>query len=126
MLLGMEFTGKYFTGNVEVTKIKDNDLFVDLEKDGSNWTETWNLQHVVWGFDREDYFLEYTHKLKYDLMLHLDLNDAFWMFRDAVDYLEKKYGYENATISDYKDSIRVILVVHGREYKFEVKKPEND
>ena len=57
---GAIFTGKWFTGKIEVTKIEGNNLFVSLQKKHethiSNWNEIWNLEHTESGFDRGDYF----------------------------------------------------------------------
>ena len=58
--VGMNFTGKYFKGNVHVESIDEanNKINVELSKEGSGiWYETWDLQHTKWGFDRGDYFL---------------------------------------------------------------------
>ena len=53
---GDVFTGKWFTGRVEVEAIENNDLHVTLTKDGTTWTEVWNLEHTIAGFQRGDYF----------------------------------------------------------------------
>jgi hypothetical protein len=54
---GTLFTGKHFTGIVEVLSGNDNsnELKVKCSKDGSEWEETWNLEHTLWGFDLEEY-----------------------------------------------------------------------
>lgn len=58
--VGSIFTGKWFTGKVEVTKIEENDLHVSLQKKQetftSNWNEVWNYEHTKIGFRRGDYF----------------------------------------------------------------------
>lgn len=61
---GLIFTGLYFTGRVEVISVDEpnNILFVNLtmkyETHTSNWSEEWNLQHVLWGFDKGEYFIK--------------------------------------------------------------------
>lgn len=66
---GTIFTGKHFTGRVEVinTDEENNILQVQLTKirnegDGnpsfSTWDEDWNLQHVKWGFEQKEYFIK--------------------------------------------------------------------
>lgn len=54
--VGSVFTGKWFTGKVEVFDIQGNDLHVHLEKGNSKWCEVWNLEHTKAGFERGDYF----------------------------------------------------------------------
>ena len=68
--IGMTFTGSEycFTGKVEVLEVDEpnNILKVKLSatvngKNGIinlNWDEDWNLQHVIWGFERGDYFIK--------------------------------------------------------------------
>lgn len=60
---GFQFTGKWFTGLVEVQSVEGNDLHVKLwhtrtpNEDDSWRFETWNLQHTEWGWKNDDYFL---------------------------------------------------------------------
>lgn len=58
--VGSVFTGRWFTGRVEVTKIEENALHVSLQQKHetyiSNWNEVWNLDHTKIGFNRGDYF----------------------------------------------------------------------
>lgn len=68
--IGMIFTGSEhcFTGKVEVLEVDEpnNILKVKLSATGNgkngiinlNWDEDWNLQHVIWGFERGDYFIK--------------------------------------------------------------------
>ncbi len=56
---GFLFTGKWFTGLVEVLSTNKNDLEVKLRSQinsGSYWYETWNLEHTKVGFQQGDYF----------------------------------------------------------------------
>ena len=57
---GDVFSGKYFQGRIEVESVSEetNELFVDLRlnEKNMNWTETWNLQHTLWGLECGDYF----------------------------------------------------------------------
>jgi hypothetical protein len=60
---GFVFTGKWFTGVITVTEVKEstNELDVMLknkEGDDYHWFETWDLQIVKWGFERGDYFVK--------------------------------------------------------------------
>lgn len=60
---GFVFTGKWFTGVVLVTEVKEdtNELEVILknkEGDDYHWFETWDLQVVKWGFENGDYFVK--------------------------------------------------------------------
>lgn len=64
---GAVFTGKWFTGRVEVLEVKpkENKLEVklfsnydaDTEKD-YYWFEDWNLGHTLIGFNNGDYFFK--------------------------------------------------------------------
>lgn len=55
--IGTILTGRYFTGNIEVTGIyeTDNELKVKLTKDNSVWLETWNLEHTISGLNQGEY-----------------------------------------------------------------------
>lgn len=61
---GQLFTGKYFTGKVEVLGINHeaNELSVKLQskvdatEDDYHWFEEWNLEHTIHGFNRGEYF----------------------------------------------------------------------
>ena len=61
---GVIFSGKYFTGKVEVLEVKEDSNEVEVQLwhkqyptgDDSWWFETWNLQHTKWGFERGEYF----------------------------------------------------------------------
>lgn len=60
---GFVFTGKWFTGVIFVTEVKEdtNELEVMLkskEGDDYHWFETWDLQVVKWGFENGDYFVK--------------------------------------------------------------------
>jgi len=54
---GLVFTGKHFTGRVEVLSVdeKENTIKVDLKTQAGtavvNWSEDWNLEHTQWGFE---------------------------------------------------------------------------
>lgn len=54
---GTLFTRKHFTGIVEVLSVDEGSsgLKVKCSKDGSEWEESWNLEHTLWGFDLEEY-----------------------------------------------------------------------
>jgi hypothetical protein len=58
-IIPKQFTGNIhcFQGIVTPTKIdeENNILFVDLEKDGSTWSEEWNLEHTIWGLESGEY-----------------------------------------------------------------------
>lgn len=58
LIQGKQFSGLNgaFTGTVIPRKIEGNTLSVTCEKDGSSWEEDWNLQHVIWAFERGDYY----------------------------------------------------------------------
>lgn len=69
MKVGMIFTGKYFTGRVEVLEMdeKCNSLQVSLTMpvlengeitEFTEWCEEWDLQHSVNGFEVGDYFVK--------------------------------------------------------------------
>lgn len=45
-----------FTGTVKPQSIEGNTLKVVCNKDGSEWCEDWGLQHVIWAFERGDYY----------------------------------------------------------------------
>lgn len=56
--IGQKFTSKWFEGIVEIMKIdeKENELYVYiLSYKNNSWTETWNLNHTIWGFQNGDY-----------------------------------------------------------------------
>lgn len=61
---GLTFTGndKCFQGKVTVLEVDqpNNRLHVELTLSGENfnstWTEDWNLQHTIWGFENGEYF----------------------------------------------------------------------
>lgn len=59
--VGMKFQSKWFNGTTEILAIneKTNILNVQISATGrpSIWTEEWNLQHTIWGFQRGDYRL---------------------------------------------------------------------
>lgn len=59
LLIPKQFTGNKhcFQGIVTPTKIDEekNILYVDLSKDGMNWSEEWNLQHTIWGLECGEY-----------------------------------------------------------------------
>ena len=65
LYVGLEFTGKWFTGKVLVQEIieETNELKVrcqfevDSTEDDYWWFETWDLGVTVRGFDTGDYFL---------------------------------------------------------------------
>lgn len=48
--------GKPFTGRVEPQSIEGDTLKVICDKSGTRWHENWELQHVVWAFERGDYY----------------------------------------------------------------------
>lgn len=54
--IGLVFTGKWFTGKIEVLEVKEqtNELKVHLN---NSWGETWNLAHTRQGIINRDYFL---------------------------------------------------------------------
>ena len=58
---GLVFTGKYFTGRVEVLDLddsKEEGLHVHLtNENGYTWEENWNQEHTIVGFERGDYFI---------------------------------------------------------------------
>ncbi|MDC7249488.1 MAG: hypothetical protein PQJ49_06205 [Sphaerochaetaceae bacterium] len=56
LVTGLKFTGKWFTGKIEVLSVDEdkNELKVYLN---DSWEETWNLEHTRIGFSRGDYFL---------------------------------------------------------------------
>lgn len=55
---GKPFSGRNgaFTGRVEPQSIEGGTLKVICDKSGTRWHENWELQHVVWAFERGDYF----------------------------------------------------------------------
>lgn len=55
---GRPFSGRNgaFTGRVEPQSISGEALFVICDKDGTRWHENWELQHVIWAFERGDYY----------------------------------------------------------------------
>lgn len=55
---GKPFSGRNgaFTGRVEPQSIEGDTLKVICDKSGTRWHENWELQHVVWAFERGDYF----------------------------------------------------------------------
>lgn len=75
--VGTTFTGNRhcFTGRIEVLEIDEpnNALTVSLsfkhETFTSNWNEVWNLEHVIWGFEKGEYYLkeftDYPQDFKY-------------------------------------------------------------
>lgn len=48
--------GKPFSGRVEPQSIEGDTLKVICDKSGTRWHEDWELQHVVWAFERGDYY----------------------------------------------------------------------
>lgn len=55
---GKPFSGRNgaFTGRVEPQSIEGDTLKVICDKSGTRWHENWELQHVVWAFERGDYY----------------------------------------------------------------------
>lgn len=55
---GKPFSGRNgaFTGRVEPQSIEGDTLKVICDKSGTRWHENWELQHVIWAFERGDYF----------------------------------------------------------------------
>lgn len=51
------FTGTHFTGWVKPVSVdqKSNTMTVRCVYKGSEWEETWNLQHTIWGFEQKEY-----------------------------------------------------------------------
>lgn len=45
-----------FTGKVEPQSVSGDTLKVICDKDGTRWHENWELQHVIWAFERGDYY----------------------------------------------------------------------
>lgn len=76
---GLVFTGKYFTGRIEVLFVDEyNDILrVGLQKQNgthlSNWNEEWNLEHTKIGFVHGDYFFDEEIEMdkKYKLLTHI-------------------------------------------------------
>ena len=52
---GCKFTGTHFAGIVTPIEIEGEILKVKCEYSGSTWCEDWNLQHVLWGFEENEY-----------------------------------------------------------------------
>lgn len=60
MKIGMKFTSKWFEGVTEILDINEaeNTLVVKITRaSGHSHDETWNLQHTIWGFERDEYKL---------------------------------------------------------------------
>jgi hypothetical protein len=59
---GMTFSGKHFTGKILIIEVDkaNNKLIVNLTKKcetfRSNWTESWDLKHFIWGFESGEYY----------------------------------------------------------------------
>lgn len=56
--VGIKFKSKWFEGITEVLAIDEDNNSLDVEihrASNHNHTETWNLQHTIWGFEQGDY-----------------------------------------------------------------------
>lgn len=59
MKIGMKFTSKWFKGVAEIKGIDQptNTLIVKITDSGNSVYEAWNLQRIIWGFERDEYQL---------------------------------------------------------------------
>lgn len=58
--IGMKFCGKWLRGEVEVIGIDSENNILNVEIHNVNinsYTEEWNLQHTIWGFENKEYRL---------------------------------------------------------------------
>lgn len=56
--VGLKLKSKWFEGITEILAIDEdkNELSVEIYRaSGHNHSESWNLQHTIWGFEQGDY-----------------------------------------------------------------------
>jgi len=58
--LGLKFTSTYINDGLNLCElmnfdIPNNTCTVQISIPNSTWTEDWDLQHTIWGFENRDY-----------------------------------------------------------------------